>query len=174
MPDGTKPEPGGWNRFSIEVSDLAAMVEKLRKAAVHFRNNIVTGIGGKQIILDDPSGNPIELFEPILAEANLSQGKLQLTKDPIARAEMLIRKPAAEVFEAFINPEITTKFWFTKSSGRLVAGKQVTWIWEMYNHSISVDVKKVEKNKRILIEWPTHLISRVLKHNLPPKRKINI
>jgi len=72
MPDGTMPEPGGWNRFSLEVSDLAAMVEELRKAGVHFRNEIVTGVGGKQILLDDPSGNPIELFEPTLPEASLS------------------------------------------------------------------------------------------------------
>jgi catechol 2,3-dioxygenase-like lactoylglutathione lyase family enzyme len=72
MPDGTMPEPGGWNRFSLEVSDVAAMVEKLRKAGVHFRNDIVTGVGGKQILLDDPSGNPIELFEPTLPEASLS------------------------------------------------------------------------------------------------------
>jgi catechol 2,3-dioxygenase-like lactoylglutathione lyase family enzyme len=64
MPDGTKPTPGGWNRFSLEVSDLAAIVEALRTAGVHFRNDIVTGVGGKQILLDDPSGNPIELFEP--------------------------------------------------------------------------------------------------------------
>jgi catechol 2,3-dioxygenase-like lactoylglutathione lyase family enzyme len=71
MADGTKPEPGGWNRFSIEVDDIAALVEKLRKSGAHFRNDIVTGIGGKQIILDDPSGNPIELFEPILSEARL-------------------------------------------------------------------------------------------------------
>ena len=72
MPDGTMPEPGGWNRFSLEVSDVAAMVEKLRKAGVHFRNDIVTGVGGKQILLDDPSGNPIELFEPTRPEASLS------------------------------------------------------------------------------------------------------
>lgn len=72
MPDGTRPEPGGWNRFAIEVTDLAATVEKLRKAGVRFRNEIVKGVGGKQIIIDDPSGNPIELFEPILAEARLS------------------------------------------------------------------------------------------------------
>jgi catechol 2,3-dioxygenase-like lactoylglutathione lyase family enzyme len=98
MPDGTRPEPGGWNRFSIEVNDLFSMVETLRKEGVHFRNDIVTGVGGKQIILDDPSGNPIELFEPTLAEARLGQSKLQLTKDPIASAEMLIRKPVAEVF----------------------------------------------------------------------------
>ena len=78
---------------------------------------------------------------------------LQLTQIPVAEAEMLIRKPVAEVFEAFMNPEITTKFWFTKSSGRLEAGKQVTWSWEMYNASSQVTVKDVEQNKRILIEW---------------------
>ncbi len=74
MPDGTKPEPGGWNRFTLEVSDLGATVDRLRKADVHFRNDIVTGVGGKQILLDDPSGNPIELFEPTLHEASLSAG----------------------------------------------------------------------------------------------------
>ena len=79
--------------------------------------------------------------------------KLQLTKEPIAKAEMLIRKPVAEVFEAFINPEITTQFWFTKSSGRIEAGKQVTWHWEMYNISVPVIVREVETNKRILIDW---------------------
>ncbi len=72
MPDGTKPQPGGWNRFSIEVSDLAATVDQLRRAGACFRNEIVTGVGGKQIILEDPSGNPIELFEPILSEARLT------------------------------------------------------------------------------------------------------
>jgi catechol 2,3-dioxygenase-like lactoylglutathione lyase family enzyme len=71
MPDGTMPEPGGWNRFAIEVGDLAAMVETLRQAGAHFRNDIVTGVGGKQIIVDDPSGNPVELFEPLLPEACL-------------------------------------------------------------------------------------------------------
>ncbi len=71
MPDGTKPEPGGWNRFTLEVSDLEATVEELRTAEVHFRNDIVTGIGGKQILLDDPSGNPVELFQPTLPEAAL-------------------------------------------------------------------------------------------------------
>jgi catechol 2,3-dioxygenase-like lactoylglutathione lyase family enzyme len=72
MPDGRVPEPGGWNRFSLEVSDLAATVEILRKQGARFRNDIVTGVGGKQILLDDPSGNPIELFEPALEEARLS------------------------------------------------------------------------------------------------------
>jgi catechol 2,3-dioxygenase-like lactoylglutathione lyase family enzyme len=71
MPDGTVPEPGGWNRFSLEVSDLAATVEKLRAHGAHFRNDIVTGVGGRQILVDDPSGNPVELFEPTRAEARL-------------------------------------------------------------------------------------------------------
>jgi catechol 2,3-dioxygenase-like lactoylglutathione lyase family enzyme len=73
MPDGRVPEPGGWNRFSIEVADLAALVEELRGAGARFRNDIVTGVGGKQILLEDPSGNPVELFEPTLPEASLSQ-----------------------------------------------------------------------------------------------------
>ena len=73
MPDGTQQEPGGWNRFAIEVSDLAAMVDMLRQAGVRFRNRIVTGVGGKQIIIEDPSGNPVELFEPIVPEARLNE-----------------------------------------------------------------------------------------------------
>lgn len=72
MPDGTRPQPGGWNRFSLEVTDLTAAVEALRNAGVHFRNDIVTGVGGNQILLDDPSGNPIELFEPTRPEAKLA------------------------------------------------------------------------------------------------------
>jgi uncharacterized protein YndB with AHSA1/START domain len=78
---------------------------------------------------------------------------LQLTKVPVAKAEMLIRKSPAEVYEAFVNPEITRKFWFTKSTRRLGAGKHIVWTWEMYDHSIDVDVKELELNKRILIEW---------------------
>ena len=71
MPDGTMPEPGGWNRFAIELSDLDGAVEGLRAEGVRFRNDVVTGRGGKQIIAEDPSGNPVELFEPILPEAKL-------------------------------------------------------------------------------------------------------
>jgi predicted enzyme related to lactoylglutathione lyase len=71
MPDGTKQEPGGWNRLAIEVDDLAATVERLRSAGAHFRNEIVSGVGGRQIIVDDPSGNPVELFQPLLKEARL-------------------------------------------------------------------------------------------------------
>lgn len=70
-----------------------------------------------------------------------------------AKAEMLIRKPVAEVFEAFVNPEITSIFWFTKSSGRLDDNKQVEWTWEMYNHTELVNVKSIEPNTKIVIEW---------------------
>jgi len=73
MPDGRVQEPGGWNRFAVEVEDLTAMVDRLRKAGAHFRNDIVTGVGGKQILVEDPSGNPVELFQPILAEARLGE-----------------------------------------------------------------------------------------------------
>jgi catechol 2,3-dioxygenase-like lactoylglutathione lyase family enzyme len=72
MPDGRLPEPGGWNRFAIEVADLTAMVEALRQSGVRFRNEIVTGVGRNQILVDDPSGNPVELFEPAIPEARLS------------------------------------------------------------------------------------------------------
>lgn len=65
MPDGRQPEPGGWNRFVIEVDDLTADVERLRVAGATFRNEIVSGPGGRQILVDDPSGNPIELFQPL-------------------------------------------------------------------------------------------------------------
>ena len=72
MPDGTIPQAGGWNRFMLEVEDLSTTASALRDAGVHFRNELVTGVGGKQILLDDPSGNPIELFEPTRPEASLS------------------------------------------------------------------------------------------------------
>jgi catechol 2,3-dioxygenase-like lactoylglutathione lyase family enzyme len=71
MPDGTKQVPGGWNRFAIEVDDVEAMARSLRSAGVHFRNDVVTGVGGKQIIVNDPSGNPVELFQPTLPVAKL-------------------------------------------------------------------------------------------------------
>jgi len=64
MSDGRKPEPGGWNRIQLQIDDLVREVERLRAAGAHFRNEIVAGFGGKQMLLDDPAGNPIELFEP--------------------------------------------------------------------------------------------------------------
>ena len=64
MPDGTQPGPGGWNRIHLLVDDIGTEVERLREAGMSFRSDVVTGPGGKQIVLDDPSGNPIELFQP--------------------------------------------------------------------------------------------------------------
>ncbi len=80
--------------------------------------------------------------------------KLQIRHEPTTKTGMLIRKPVADVFEAFIDPDITTKFWFTRSSDRLEAGRQVQWNWEMYDISIPVTAKTIEPNRRILIEWP--------------------
>jgi len=77
----------------------------------------------------------------------------ELTQPPVAKAAMLIRRPGAEVFEAFVDPAITSRFWFTKSTGRLEPGKRVTWTWEMYDVSVDVKVKSIEPNKQILIEW---------------------
>jgi catechol 2,3-dioxygenase-like lactoylglutathione lyase family enzyme len=71
MPDGTLPGPGGWNRIMIEVAGLEERVDALRSAGVRFRNEIVVGVGGNQILLEDPSGNPVELFEPTRGEAAL-------------------------------------------------------------------------------------------------------
>ena len=73
MPDGRLPEPGGWNRFVLEVDDLARTVERLRADGCRFRNEIVVGVGGNQIVVEDPSGNPVELFEPTRDEARLSR-----------------------------------------------------------------------------------------------------
>ena len=70
-PDGTLPEPGGWNRFQLEVPDLAAAVEGLRAQGARFRGEVVTGVGVRQVIVEDPSGNPVELDEPLMAEARL-------------------------------------------------------------------------------------------------------
>jgi uncharacterized protein YndB with AHSA1/START domain len=72
---------------------------------------------------------------------------------PVAKAQMLIRKPAAQVFEAVVDPAITSRFWFSKGSGRLEAGKRVRWDWEMYGVHAEVEVKEIEENRRILMEW---------------------
>jgi catechol 2,3-dioxygenase-like lactoylglutathione lyase family enzyme len=71
MPDGTLPTPGGWNRFQLEVADLEATVDTLRSRGARFRNDIVTGVGGNQILVEDPAGNLVELFEPTRPEARL-------------------------------------------------------------------------------------------------------
>src|SRR5262245_39199456 len=79
---------------------------------------------------------------------------LRLEHVPVSKTGMLIRRPADEVFTAFVDPDITTKFWFTKSSGKLEVGKPVDWEWQMYGIKISVTAKEIEPNKRIVVEWP--------------------
>jgi catechol 2,3-dioxygenase-like lactoylglutathione lyase family enzyme len=71
MRDGTMPAPGGWNRFQLEVDDIESTVARLREEGAQFRNDIVTGVGGKQVLVEDPAGNPVELFEPTRPEARL-------------------------------------------------------------------------------------------------------
>jgi len=72
MPDGTLPAPGGWNRFQLEIEDIEATVARLRERGARLRNDLVTGVGGKQILVEDPAGNPVELFEPTIPDAKLS------------------------------------------------------------------------------------------------------
>jgi uncharacterized protein YndB with AHSA1/START domain len=84
---------------------------------------------------------------------NDTANTLQLKRTPVAKTGMLIRRPVADVFAAFIDPAVTNRFWFTKSSGPLEVGKQIKWEWEMYGASTEVAVKAIEPNKRILIEW---------------------
>jgi tRNA-Thr(GGU) m(6)t(6)A37 methyltransferase TsaA len=121
MPDGTLPEPGGWNRFSIEIEDLESAVAGLRADGARFRNDIVTGVGGKQILVEDPSGNPVELFEPTRAEARLDDvGDTRSSADtyqvrPIGWVESTLVDPAdapnqgehgAPAAWLVINPEV--------------------------------------------------------------------
>jgi catechol 2,3-dioxygenase-like lactoylglutathione lyase family enzyme len=72
MPDGTVPQPGGWNRFQLEVDDIEEIVARLREHGARFRSDVITGVGGRQILVEDPAGNPVELFQPTIAEAKLS------------------------------------------------------------------------------------------------------
>lgn len=83
----------------------------------------------------------------------VSVNEYHLTQPPTAKTAMLIRKPVADVFAAFVDPAITSQFWFTRGSGTLEPGAQIQWDWEMYDASAQVSVKEVEQNRRILIEW---------------------
>jgi tRNA-Thr(GGU) m(6)t(6)A37 methyltransferase TsaA len=103
MPDGTLPEPGGWNRFSIEVDDLERTVERLRRAGVRFRNETVSGVGGKQILIEDPSGNPVELFEPTRAEAQLDAGDVR-SSDVRSNPETYRVRPIGWVQSPLVDP----------------------------------------------------------------------
>jgi uncharacterized protein YndB with AHSA1/START domain len=92
--------------------------------------------------------------QDFVSDQGIVMENLRLKQVPKTDTGMLIRKPVADVFEAFINPDVTTKFWFTKGSGRLETGKQVQWDWQMYDISIPVTVKAIDTNRRIVIEWP--------------------
>ena len=94
---------------------------------------------------------------------------LQLKEIPSSNTGMLIRKPVAKVFEAFIDPDITTKFWFTKSNGKLEVSQSIQWEWEMYNVSAQVTAKTIEPNKRIVIEWPGYNGSTVVTWQFAPQ-----
>jgi tRNA-Thr(GGU) m(6)t(6)A37 methyltransferase TsaA len=107
MPDGTMQTPGGWNRFAIEVEDIEATVDMLRNVGAHFRNDIVNGVGGKQIIVEDPSGNPLELFQPILPEARFEQTK---EPGPSPRVEYLV-KPIGFIRSELKNVEDAPSFY---------------------------------------------------------------
>jgi uncharacterized protein YndB with AHSA1/START domain len=78
---------------------------------------------------------------------------VELTQAPVARAEMLVRRPVAEVFEAFVDPGITSKFWFSRGTGRLEPGVTIQWHWEMYGFAMDATVRALEPNRRIEVEW---------------------
>jgi uncharacterized protein YndB with AHSA1/START domain len=96
-------------------------------------------------------------------------GNRELAQPPRSHTAMLVRKPAAEVYEAIVNPNITARFWFTKGSGRLEPGKQVQWDWEMYDVSIQVTPKVLEPSERIVIEWPGYSGPTTVEWDLTPQ-----
>ena len=136
----TSPEiRDAFARFMERERDLSALLDTLIQQ-------------DRAMMLGAASGDP-ESSAQIPSSLNAES---TLRRVPIAETGMLIRRPVGDVFEAIVNPEITTNFWFTKASGRLEAGKRVQWDWEMYNVSIQVIAKAIEPNSRIVIEWPGH------------------
>jgi uncharacterized protein YndB with AHSA1/START domain len=106
----------------------------------------------QKVAQSDPAEGSREVIERELARHPTP--KRELTRAPIAKTGMLVRRPVAQVFEAIVNPAVTSKFWFSQGSGRLDQGRPVTWTWESHNVSIEVTPKIVEPNKRVQIEWP--------------------
>ena len=101
------------------------------------------------------STTQVGLTQALGATHRFLGAEMTLIKSPVARATMLIRRPVEEVFNAFVDPTVTTRFWFSRSSGQLAPGKTVTWYWDQYGVSGEVTVTALEKNQRIAIEWPT-------------------
>ncbi len=95
--------------------------------------------------------------------------KAEITTAPVAKTEMVIRKPVSEVFEAFVDPKIITKFWFTKSSGRLEVGREIRWDWEMYGASTTVLVKVLDPDRRLVIEWDGYSGRTTVEWNFTPR-----
>ena len=122
------------------------------------RFGALNGVAGMWVITAGGVRVPILHPSPAAGRVSIRMRKeTEMERDMIvADAGMLIRRPVAEVFEALIDPEVTTRFWFTRSSGKLEAGKRVRWEWEMYDHSVDVDVDVVEENKRVVMRWPAY------------------
>jgi uncharacterized protein YndB with AHSA1/START domain len=100
------------------------------------------------------SGGGMASTDPPMSDAaDATTRNRILTQAPVAQVGMLIRRPVSEVFEAFVDPAITSRFWFTDGSGRLEPGARVTWTWAMYDVSAAVDVKAIEPRRRIFVEW---------------------
>jgi uncharacterized protein YndB with AHSA1/START domain len=146
-------------RQQVEPQGMAAAVdfgEGIRQvpATTRHSNSFLIALSWVHGFLGPPEYNRRARSFHEASSRGVNMNNLQLKQVPIAKTGMLIRKPVADVIEAFVNPDITTRFWFTKGSGRLEAGRQVQWDWEMYGISIPVIVKAVEPNQRLLIEWP--------------------
>ena len=133
MPDGTVPQPGGWNRFSLQIEDLDGAATALRAAGVPFRNEIVVGVGGKQVLIEDPSGNPVELFEPTVSEARLDEtepptddvrilGSLRSTDGGgVVRIEDTFDADADDLWAAITDPQ-RLAHWYGEVEGDLKVG----------------------------------------------------
>jgi catechol 2,3-dioxygenase-like lactoylglutathione lyase family enzyme len=141
MPDGRKPEPGGWNRIRIEVRDLASEVDALRKAGARFRNDIVIGNGGKQILLEDPSGNPIELFEPPAnARPAASSPTAAATTSPAGASRTLtisIDAPAEKVY-AFASQPANFPKWVTSFVRSATKTADGGWVLDTADGKVSI------------------------------------
>jgi uncharacterized protein YndB with AHSA1/START domain/predicted enzyme related to lactoylglutathione lyase len=148
MPDGTEQKPGGWNHFAVKVEDLSATVSTLRQAGVHFRNDIVNGVGGRQIIIDDPSGNPVKLFEPCMPEARLET----VDRGHVAKTAITINASLAKVWDAFVNPKVIREYMFgTEVVSEWKVGSPIVWkgVWKGKKYEDKGVILKLEPERVI-------------------------
>lgn len=149
--------------FSRDLVISSTSLEKETVAQIQRQSNEFKRIGGLVcgnflIVITFRNRPECEVYFLPLSSSlcSVNTGGATLTnkiEPPVAKAQLLIRKPVSQVFEAMIDPAITSRFWFSKGSGRLDTGKRIRWDWEMYGHHTEVDVKAIEVNKRILVEW---------------------